>query len=277
MPPVRSHRPDGCHWDGEALPRPAAVTPGEAQLLADLRAGLNAPGAVVERAAMGRRFVGIGAGGRVGLASTLGARPGPGDGEQISRLPGRTLADATRMLLGRSPLLASIGLAALCAGMNPQHAQSGAHTEERLCEACRGREAVVIGDFPFLPKIRSVAGRCHLFELRDVSGRTPPALWDDVLGGCQVAIITGTALLTRSLNHILTTARQALKLIIGPSTPLSPVLFDYGVDVLAGSRVVAPDSVLAGVEAGLPFREIKRLGVEPVWWSRPGPGDRSLL
>jgi uncharacterized protein (DUF4213/DUF364 family) len=45
--------------------------------------------------------------------------------------------------------------------------------------------------------------------------------------------------------------------MLGDTVPLSPVLFDYGVDALSGTRVVDPDLALRCVSQGANFRQIK--------------------
>jgi uncharacterized protein (DUF4213/DUF364 family) len=47
-------------------------------------------------------------------------------------------------------------------------------------------------------------------------------------------------------------------LVLGPTTPLSPVLFDHGADVVSGTLVTDPETVLRYVSQGASFRQIKR-------------------
>jgi hypothetical protein len=44
--------------------------------------------------------------------------------------------------------------------------------------------------------------------------------------------------------------------LLGGSAPLSPVLFDRGVDALSGTRVVDVPSVLRAIGQGATFRQI---------------------
>ena len=59
-------------------------------------------------------------------------------------------------------------------------------------------------------------------------------------------------------------------MMLGPTTPLSPVLFDYGVDLLCGSVVEQIEHVLQAVDEGKPFRQIHSLGVRLVTIARDG-------
>jgi uncharacterized protein (DUF4213/DUF364 family) len=46
-------------------------------------------------------------------------------------------------------------------------------------------------------------------------------------------------------------------MVLGGTAPLSPVLFDHGVDAIAGSKVTDPETVLRFVSQGATFRQIK--------------------
>ena len=48
----------------------------------------------------------------------------------------------------------------------------------------------------------------------------------------------------------------AFKMLVGPTTPLSPILFDHGIHVLAGAVVTDLEPVLAAVSQGASFRQI---------------------
>ena len=55
--------------------------------------------------------------------------------------------------------------------------------------------------------------------------------------------------------------------MLGPTTPLSTLLFDYGVDVLAGARVTEPDVILHSVGQGSPLHRPR--GLQRVTLARP--------
>ena len=46
-------------------------------------------------------------------------------------------------------------------------------------------------------------------------------------------------------------------IILGASAPLSPILLDYGVDAVSGTKVVDPALALRCVSEGANFRQIK--------------------
>ena len=52
-----------------------------------------------------------------------------------------------------------------------------------------------------------------------------------------------------------------MSLVLGPSTPLSPVMADYGVNLLAGSIVEDIPAVLAAIGQGANFRQVHKAGV----------------
>jgi hypothetical protein len=55
-------------------------------------------------------------------------------------------------------------------------------------------------------------------------------------------------------------------IVLGPTTPLSPVLFDCGVDLIAGTVVVNPKEALQLAGQGAIFRQMR--GVRLVTMAR---------
>jgi uncharacterized protein (DUF4213/DUF364 family) len=52
--------------------------------------------------------------------------------------------------------------------------------------------------------------------------------------------------------------------VLGPSTPLSPVLFDFGADILAGVRVYNKNLLVNSITQGV--KKFKLLnGIEPIY------------
>ncbi len=45
--------------------------------------------------------------------------------------------------------------------------------------------------------------------------------------------------------------------VLGDTTPLSPVLFEYGVDAISGTMVIDSEQALSCISQGANFRQIK--------------------
>lgn len=188
----------------------------------------------------------------------------------VADMVGKSLIAAAGQLKSTSAFSISFGAAALNTGITAPQNQPDIEASQIMAE--KGKEGegeiVLVGDFPFTDWLRQQVKTLHLFELQKVAGRTPPDQWDAILGRCHVLGLTGTTLITRAMATYLEKAPQAYTIIIGPTTPLSPVLFSHGADVLAGCQVVSPDPVFEGIRNGMSFREFKKLGVQFIAWSK---------
>lgn len=131
-----------------------------------------------------------------------------------------------------------------------------------------GRNIAVIGDFPFVKKLKNVAKDLFVFELSPMGeGYLLPHQMPEYLPRADVVAITGTTLLNRTFPDVVKYIRKgAYRLILGPSTPMSTVLFDYGIDALCGSYVKDSIAVEHHVEQAVPFKFIK--GVTHVTMTR---------
>ena len=77
--------------------------------------------------------------------------------------------------------------------------------------------------------------------------------------------ITSVTLLNHTLAELLALRRaDALTLLMGPSTPLSPLLGDWGVDILSGAVVTDIERVRTGLCQGAGFRQLHKMGVRLV-------------
>ncbi|MFW5734692.1 MAG: Rossmann-like domain-containing protein [Oceanidesulfovibrio sp.] len=209
--------------------------------------------------------------GRLGLASRLhGAsdsmdllgeraapRALPSLSELADSLPDHAVPDA--------PSLApSLALAAANALLPVPDSASPLKGQDLLLEHGAGKNAVVIGHFPFVSKIAKEFNSFHVLELHPRPGDLPATAARDVLPGAGVVAATGTTLLNGTLANILALCPNAFVLLLGPSTPFAHSLFRVGVDAIAGNAITDPDAVIAGVSAGLPYRKLN--GVESLIW-----------
>ncbi|MCS7252710.1 MAG: DUF364 domain-containing protein [Armatimonadota bacterium] len=206
---------------------------------------------------------------RMGLAYTLvpdkphGERmPIPKAG-MLSELSCRQLA---QMALSNELPQPSIGMAALNA-LIAETVESERFEEadgaQILMRVAEGKRTALIGHFPFVEELRRRAGQLMVFEERPLMGDLPAHKADELLPQAQIVAITGSAFVNHTIEHLLELSRGAeLVMVIGPTTPLSKVLFEFGVDIIAGSIVVEPETVMRYVGEGATFKQLR--GVKKV-------------
>ena len=233
----------------------------EERLLIDrLLESMAVPEERVDQVFLGPKQIFLRAGNRAGLATTLGSSSRKGV-SQVESVKGKTLRETAELLYDDLLLNRSLGAAALNAGLEPKGDLKSPNALDLILDKGRGQNVVVVGDFPFTDRIRNEAGRLSLLELKDVPGRLDLEKWDEALASCDVAAITGTALLTRSMARYLKASSQAYQVVLGATVPLSPVLLDdYGADVLAGSVVEDAEKTERGVMEGLSISRLHRTG-----------------
>lgn len=125
-----------------------------------------------------------------------------------------------------------------------------------LLDRAAGRSVAVVGHFPFADRrLRSIAREVWIIEREPGAGEFGAGEAGRILGGADIAVITGSAVANHTLDSLLThVAPDTPVLVLGPSTPLLPSLFDLGISALGGMRIDDPDAVAAGIRAGESFR-----------------------
>ena len=171
---------------------------------------------------------------------------------------GRKLRDLAQMLLSERPLEASLGLAALNAALprEPERLREQ-HGLDFLKARVQGRNLTLVGHFPFARELQALARRCWIVEQEPQAGDLPAAAADRVIPDSEVVVITGSAFANRTLEGLLALARGKEVVVLGPSSPLSPVLFDYGVFAIGGTLVEDVDLVVRQVREGATYRQLR--------------------
>jgi uncharacterized protein (DUF4213/DUF364 family) len=202
---------------------------------------------------------------RCGLASTVRPAAHP-DGHPVpdaGRLLKRTGRELAGLLRSPNTLEASVGMAAFNALLEVDEAIcTEINAQKVILEQGTGRRVAIVGHFPFVKQARQAAAECWVLELHPRPGDLPAVRVTEVLPQADVVALTGTSLINHTFDDLIGRCRpDALVILLGGSAPLAPVLFDRGIDVLSGTRVVDVPVVLRAIGQGTTFRQIpgKRL------------------
>jgi len=201
-----------------------------------------------------------------GLASTLSGdhnHTGEPKVPEPGRLESTSALELANWINSEIPLRRSLGCAAINA-LLPRDPLSWTdkNAESAILENGKGKKAVLIGHFPFVSKLREELGGLIVLDQNPTGDDLPPSAAPETLPDADLVAITGMAFINHTLMDLLSFCKpEAYVLILGPSTPLCPVLFDYGVNLLAGSSVENIPAVLAALGQGANFRQIHRAGV----------------
>ena len=162
------------------------------------------------------------------------------------------------------PVEAAVGLATLNALLQPDPAQL-AHIDaaDWLVSHGRGRKVALVGRFPFIDELKPVVAQLWVLELNPQPDEYPANQAPLLIPQADVVAITSSTLVNHTLAGLLALARPEAKImLLGPSTPLTPILFEFGVELLSGVQVVDLEATLASVAQSGNFQKMK--GVQRV-------------
>ena len=196
-----------------------------------------------------------------GLASTvIGDKPhGHERVRDVGCLHQKSAQELAEYSLSDNLLEASIGLAAINSLLQiDSQGMVEVNASEVLAEYGRDRKVAIVGHFPFIPSLRQVAGELWVIEQHPIEGEF---LAEDAVGiipKADIVALTGTTLINHTLDGLLALCRRdALVMILGPTTPISPVLFHYGVTFISGARVINEEAVMHTVGQGAIFPQVE--------------------
>lgn len=229
------------HWLLEC----AASAAGEAPPVQRLQLGLNWTLAEVED----------------GLGFAFSPRQVPRTLAWAGTLAGQPSARLRPWLLSWNSAEAAVGLALLNASINraspclrqaeplrsevPGHLRVFAHFRQRL----EGQRVVVVGHYPGLEQLwQGFAYEC--LERNPQEGDLPDSAAEYLLPRADWVFVTASSLANKTLPRLLELSRQARVVLMGPSLPWLYDWRHFGVDYLAGVRVLDPAAARQVVAEG---------------------------
>ena len=170
----------------------------------------------------------------------------------------RPAVELARLALSERLLEASLGMAALnslldVGGFN-FHEINAAHL---ILEKGRNKNVAVVGNFPFLGKLQAEVKNLWIINRPPWEGEKGLEEARQFLPRADVVALTASSFINHSFDDLLSLCPGAYTLILGPSTPFSPVLLRRGVDALCGALVDDSPAVLRHLWQGSSFRLIR--------------------
>jgi hypothetical protein len=80
----------------------------------------------------------------------------------------------------------------------------------------------------------------------------------EILPEADVIALSATTLINHTLEGLLAACKKnTFKVMLGATSPMSEVIFDYGIDVISGVKVLDTEMVLRCISEGATFRQVQ--------------------
>lgn len=202
---------------------------------------------------------------RCGLAATLsGFHEHSGEPQipQAGTLVGRSTSELVADLQAPNSPQMSLAMATLNALLPPPSTMQAQNAMQLIASRGQGKHVVLVGHFPFVDALRSKVGHLSVIDEHPLEGDYPADAAPDILPQANFIAITGMVLMNGTFESLMALCPPGVEvMLLGPSTPLSPVLFEYGIRILAGAWVENTAAVLRTVGQGGNFRQVHHAGV----------------
>ncbi|BDZ70319.1 Rossmann-like domain-containing protein [Methanobacterium petrolearium] len=186
-----------------------------------------------------------------GVSKTYGIPVAHGNyTRDMGNLTNKTTMELAEYVKSWNLVEASIGVAALNSMMKPR-GKKNINAQDLIIEESQNKKVIMVGKFPKIDEIRSVAKEFWVLEAdptltNSKEGIITEAAAEYVFPESDIIVITGSTLINKGLERYLNLAKHedAYTIIMGPSTTMCDVLFDYGADMLAGVELLDPEAIL---------------------------------
>lgn len=172
------------------------------------------------------------------------------------RYTGRDLRALATMARSGNPYERAIGCAAINASVN-RFDLRGPDGNGLTVSGDGDGLTVVVGRFP---KLEERLPGAVVLERNPGPNDLPASAAADVIPGCARLIITATTWVNASLAGLLRLVDGAHVSLVGPGTPLSPILLDHGIHRLSGFVVTDAAGMRQAIAEGAGARRFRHLG-----------------
>lgn len=171
------------------------------------------------------------------------------------RLGGRPLAELASWVREFDPYQATLGMAAVNAGINrldllpdglclEPGANGNLAVFEHFLPQIRGKKTVVIGRYPGLDRYAAAHDLdLTVLERQPGEGDLPDAACEYVLPRADWVFITATSIPNKTFPRLAELSRDAVSVLMGPTTPWLPDLYHFGIDYLAGVEIADAEAL----------------------------------
>jgi uncharacterized protein len=195
-----------------------------------------------------------------GMAATQALTAhGEGHIREAGHLHEKSIRELAELAHSSQPLEAALGVAAINSMLEVDESKSvEINASEVLSSRGKNKNIALIGRFHFIQQLRQSAKNLWVIEQQPAEDEYPAEAAAELLPQAEVVAITGSAFVNHTLDGLLALCKPGTEvMVLGPSTPLSPVLFDHGVTLLSGTRVVDEEAVIRTVSQGASFRQVE--------------------
>jgi uncharacterized protein (DUF4213/DUF364 family) len=228
----------------------------------------------VDETIRGEHWTVVRSGAGVGLAMTVKAETRPRTlPESCAGMSLRELAGAVKSWNFAD---ASLGMAAINAFHNspdrPRIAQAlarggGAGAFEIWRTRAAGKKVAIIGHFFHVEKTLGEVCELSILEQQPSPGDYPDSACEYLLPQQDFVFATGVTFINKTLPRLLELSQKSGLILAGPSVPMAPLLFDYGVLDLQGFVATDPGLCRAVANGGSGTERIfdagKRISLTP--------------
>jgi hypothetical protein len=181
--------------------------------------------------------------------------------KDVGHLHKKSAQELAEWIKSDNLLEASVGMAAINSLIDVDMNNSGIESKNAadvLTTLGKGKNVSIIGHFPFVDKIKSIANQCWVIEKRPFGGDHPEESAAEFLPQSDFVAITATAFINHTITKLLSLCRSDAKvMILGPSTPLLPLLFNHWISYISGSRVIDENAAILTIQQGAAFPQVQ--------------------
>ena len=201
---------------------------------------------------------------RCGLAATLSTpkldhhkQPSVRDAGHLHEMTSFELAS---LIKSTSFTEVGIGIAAINALLPRDPAQwIDLKAEDYIAQHGADKNVAIVGHFPFVDQLRTQVKNLWVLELEPKDGDLPAEAAPEIIPQADIIAITAMTLVNKTFQGLIELRRPDTEVVLlGPSTPLSPILYRHGINVVSGTIVTDPKAVLMAIGQGVSFRQLRQ-------------------